>query len=56
MKAFAADTRGATAIEYALLAAVLGLGVITAAAALSDKIYNVLQGLATAMATASGGG
>lgn len=56
MKSFLADARGATAIEYALLAAILGLGIISAAGALSTQIYTVLQDLATAMATAAGGG
>lgn len=56
VKSFLADARGATAIEYALLAAILGLGIISAAGALSTQIYTVLQDLATAMATAAGGG
>jgi pilus assembly protein Flp/PilA len=56
VKAYLADDRGATAVEYALLIGVLSLGVITAAGALSDKIYNVLSGLANTMETAAGGG
>lgn len=53
---FLADERGATAIEYALLIAILGLGVISSAAAISDKIYNVLDGVGNTMETAAGGG
>ncbi|MBA4794036.1 Flp family type IVb pilin [Phenylobacterium sp.] len=42
LSAFRRDDRGATAIEYALLAAVLGLVVVTAAGALRAEIYDLL--------------
>lgn len=43
-------TRGATALEHALLAAILGLGIISAAGLLSDKIYNLLNATAAEIA------
>ena len=46
---FVRDDRGATAIEYALLIAILGLGIITAAGGLKNQIYNTLNDIGTAM-------
>jgi pilus assembly protein Flp/PilA len=49
--AFFADESGATAIEYALIAAVIGLGVIVGLGAirdgLNDHFNNVSENLAT---------
>ncbi|WP_374575907.1 Flp family type IVb pilin [Phenylobacterium sp.] len=55
MKRFARDARGATAIEYALLIAILGLGIITAASTLKNQIYNSLGNTTNAMASAAAG-
>ena len=44
-----ADARGATAIEYSLLAALLGLVIITAAGALRQEIYDLLISVADAL-------
>ncbi len=52
MKGFLADERGATAIEYALLIAILGLGIISAASVLNGQIYNVLDGVGNTMQSA----
>ncbi|MFN3524024.1 MAG: Flp family type IVb pilin [Phenylobacterium sp.] len=54
MKRLAGDERGATAIEYALLVAILGIGVITAASGLKNQIYNTLNGIANAMDNTAG--
>lgn len=52
VKGFLADERGATAIEYALLIAILGLGIISAASVLNGQIYNVLDGVGNTMQSA----
>lgn len=54
MTRFVRDETGATAIEYALLIAILGLGIITAAGGLKNQIYNSLNNTANAMDNASG--
>lgn len=54
MTRFLRCERGATAIEYALLAAVLGLGVVTAASTLKNQIYNSLTNIADSMDQAAG--
>lgn len=48
------DERGATAIEHALLAACLGLVIITAGGALTTKIYGVLEKISDAIGVAIG--
>lgn len=53
LKRFGRDERGATAIEYALLIAVLGLGIVTAASGLKNQIYNTLNGVMTAVDNAN---
>lgn len=53
LKRFARDERGATAIEYALLIAVLGLGIVTAASGLKNQIYNTLNGVMTSVDNAN---
>ena len=43
---FAADESGATAIEYALLAALIAVGIITAATKLGSNISNTMNNIA----------
>lgn len=52
VKAFAADEDGVTAIEYALIAALIGVGVATAAGLLGDKITEAFDDI-TAELTAA---
>jgi len=49
LRRFARETSGATAIEYALLASLLGLVIITAAGALRAQIYELLISVADAL-------
>ena len=49
MRRFAREASGATAIEYALLASLLGLVVITAAGALRAQIYELLISVSDAL-------
>lgn len=49
MKTVLNDENGATAIEYALLASLLGLVIITAAGALRAQIYDLLISVADAL-------
>lgn len=49
MRAFIADTRGATAIEYGLIAAGIAAVVITAVYALGSKVNTKFTGINTAM-------
>lgn len=46
LKSFAADQKGATAIEYALLAALIGAAIITAATTLGTNIAGELSSVA----------
>jgi pilus assembly protein Flp/PilA len=46
---FAKDESGATAIEYGLIAAILGVGIITAAKALGTQISATFNSVATNM-------
>lgn len=43
---FLRDTAGATAIEYGLIAALIGIGLIAGATALGGGINGMFQGLA----------
>jgi pilus assembly protein Flp/PilA len=43
---FAQDESGATAIEYGLIAALISVGIILAATALSDSMGNLFNGIA----------
>ena len=45
--AFVRDENGATAIEYGLLAALIGVGIITAITQLSGNLNALFGGLAT---------
>ncbi|WP_333588203.1 Flp family type IVb pilin [Phenylobacterium sp.] len=49
LQRFARHEGGATAIEYGLLAALLGLAIITAAGALRQEIYDLLISVADAL-------
>jgi pilus assembly protein Flp/PilA len=49
LRRFARNASGATAIEYALLASLLGLVIITAAGALRAQIYDLLISVADAL-------
>jgi pilus assembly protein Flp/PilA len=46
MKKFLKDESGATAIEYGLIAAAMGLALITAMPTISTAVQNKLTGLA----------
>ncbi len=53
---FVHDRRGATAVEYALLAAVVGLGLVLALSAFQDDLYNVYsEDIAGALRNTAGG-
>jgi len=53
---FVDDRRGATAVEYALLAAVVGLGLVLALSAFQDDLYNVYsEDIAGALRNTAGG-
>lgn len=51
-KGFWRDERGATAIEYGILAACLGMAVITALGLLEDRLYNLLVSVSSTVADA----
>jgi pilus assembly protein Flp/PilA len=44
---FAKDESGATAIEYGLIATLIGVALITGATALGTRLNNVFNGLST---------
>jgi pilus assembly protein Flp/PilA len=50
---FVKDESGATAIEYALIAAVIGLGILTGAQGLKNAINTKYSGVATNLGTAN---
>ena len=50
---FMNDESGATAIEYGLIAALISVGIITAATSLGDNISNKFQTVSTAVGNAS---
>ena len=43
MKELAADTRGATAIEYALIATLISIVIVTAAATIGTRLSTMLS-------------
>lgn len=45
------DTRGATAIEYALIAALIGAAMVTALQSASSEISNTMNTAGSAMST-----
>jgi len=56
VKSFISDENGVTAIEYGLLAAVVGLALATAAGLLADDIKGVFTKIGTELKTAVGTG
>jgi pilus assembly protein Flp/PilA len=50
---FVKDESGATAIEYGLIAALIGVGIITAASALGTQISATFGYIQTELSTAS---
>lgn len=49
VKRFVADESGATAIEYGLIAALIAVGIITAAGSLGNKVSNTFDEVANSM-------
>lgn len=49
---FVKDESGATAIEYGLIAALIGVGIITAATALGGQISATFDSIKTTLSTA----
>lgn len=49
IKRFAADQRGATAIEYGLIAAILSIVIAAAVTALGTKLYTVIGNVSNAL-------
>ena len=49
IKKLVGDNRGATAIEYGLIAAIIALGIITAAGNVGTKLAAKFQSVATAL-------
>ena len=50
---FLRDESGASAAEYALILAIVGIGIVTAAGALKDQIAGAMNRAATTINTAS---
>jgi pilus assembly protein Flp/PilA len=55
VKTFAADENGVTAIEYGLLAALVGLAIVAGATALGGNITTAFTQIGTRLMTAIGG-
>ena len=55
VQAFVADENGVTAIEYALIAALIGIGVATAAGLLGDNISNAFTNIGARLTGALAG-
>jgi pilus assembly protein Flp/PilA len=53
VRRFLQDEQGVTAIEYGLLAALIGVGIITAAALLGTKIGDLFTTIANKLGAAS---
>ena len=49
VKTFAADENGVTAIEYGLIAALIGIAMATAATAVGDKVKQAFEKVADAI-------
>lgn len=52
LKAFWRDESGATAIEYGILAACLGMAIIAALGVLEERMYNLLVSISSTVADA----
>ena len=50
---FVKDEEGATAIEYGLIAALIGVGIITAAGLLGDQLTSTFDYIRTELSTAT---
>jgi pilus assembly protein Flp/PilA len=50
VKAFAADENGVTAIEYGLIAALVGVGIVAGASALGTKLNTLFTNIGTKVA------
>lgn len=48
MRRFGRDARGATAIEYALLAAIIAISLVTALTSMGDTLSNMINDVADA--------
>jgi pilus assembly protein Flp/PilA len=53
LKQFAADESGATAIEYALIAVLVGIAIIGAVTALGDSLKAIFSTVSTTLDTVS---
>jgi pilus assembly protein Flp/PilA len=53
---FLKDESGATAIEYGLIAAIVGVGIITGLTTLQGALTGILNTVSTALNGAGGGG
>jgi len=53
LKQFAADESGATAIEYALIAVLVGIAIIGAVTALGSSLKSIFASVATTLNTVS---
>ena len=53
VSSFLKDESGASAAEYALILAIVGIGIVTAAGALRDSIQGAMNRAATTINTAS---
>jgi pilus assembly protein Flp/PilA len=51
IKHFANDERGATSIEYGLIAAGIGVAVITIVGSVGQEIYDIFDGVKTQLNT-----
>ncbi|MFK3739458.1 Flp family type IVb pilin [Massilia sp. TN1-12] len=54
VKAFVADENGVTAIEYGLMAALVGLAIVAGATALGKDLENAFKSIGTRLTTAIG--
>jgi pilus assembly protein Flp/PilA len=53
LRQFATDQTGATSIEYALIAVLVGIAIITAVTALGDSLQSIFETVASTVDTAS---
>ncbi len=52
LKSFIRDESGATAIEYAIIAAVISIGIISGATALKNSMNTKMEGVGTSITNA----
>ena len=53
LKRFAADESGATAIEYALIAVLVGIAIVGSVTALGDSLQSIFYSVATKLDSVS---